>query len=63
MAQYYYVVDTGITTGGVSVGQSTYNLMIDEKFRHGIIPVPATIGLWEEIINDLAPDDLSLIHI
>ena len=57
MAQYYYVVDTGITTGGVSVGQSTYNLMIDEKFRHGIIPVPATIGLWEEIINDLAPDD------
>ena len=43
MAQYYYVVDTGITTGGVSVGQSTYNLMIDEKFRHGIIPVPATI--------------------
>ena len=57
MAQYYYVVDTGITTGGVSVGQSTYDLIIDEKFRHGIIPVPATIGLWEEIINDLAPDD------
>ena len=25
--------------------------------NHGVIPANATVGLWEEIINDLAPDD------
>ena len=31
MGLFYYVIDTGITTGGVSVGQSTYERLIDEK--------------------------------
>ena len=40
MALYYYVIDTSITNdGGVSVGQSTYDLLVDEKFRHGVIPL------------------------
>ena len=38
MGLFYYVIDTGITTGGVSVGQSTYERLIDEKFNHGVIP-------------------------
>lgn len=57
MGQYLYVVDTGITTtsldgvsypGGISVGQTTYDLMVQEKFRHGIIPVENGIGYWFE---------------
>ena len=39
MGLFYYVIDTGITTGGVSVGQSTYERLIDEKFNHGVIPL------------------------
>ena len=40
MALYYYVIDTSITNdGGVAVGQSTYDLLVDEKFRHGVIPL------------------------
>jgi len=55
MAQYVYVVDTGITTtrlfgvdypGGISVGQTTYDLMVSEKYIHGIIPVENTTGFW-----------------
>ena len=59
MAQYYYVVDTGITNSetGVAVGQTTYDLLVAEREDHGIIPVNATIGLWEQIANDLSPDD------
>ena len=59
MPQYYYVVDTGITNSetGVAVGQTTYDLLVAEREDHGIIPVNATVGLWEQIINDLSPDD------
>ena len=40
MPQYYYVVDTSITNdAGVAVGQSSYDLIIDERLRHGVIPV------------------------
>ena len=48
MAQYLYAIDTGITTtslngisypGGISVGQTTYDLIVQEKFNHGIIPL------------------------
>jgi hypothetical protein len=55
MAQYVYVVDTGITTtrlfgvdypGGISVGQTTYDLMVSERYIHGIIPVENTTGFW-----------------
>ena len=59
MAQYYYVVDTAITNSetGVAVGQTTYDLLIAERENHGVIPVNATFGLWEEISNNLSPDD------
>lgn len=59
MPQYYYVVDTSITNSetGVAVGQTTYDLLVAEREDHGIIPVNATVGLWEQIINDLSPDD------
>ena len=59
MAQYYYVVDTGITNSetGVAVGQTTYDLLVAEREDHGLIPVGVTFGLWEEISNDLSPDD------
>ena len=40
MTRYYYVVDTSITNdAGVAVGQSSYDLIVDERLRHGIIPV------------------------
>ena len=40
MPRYYYVVDTSITNdAGVAVGQTSYDLIIDERLRHGIIPV------------------------
>ena len=40
MTRYYYVVDTSITNdAGVAVGQSSYDLIIDERLRHGVIPV------------------------
>lgn len=59
MAQYFYVVDTGITNSetGVAVGQTTYDLLIAEREDHGLIPVGVTLGLWEEISNNLSPDD------
>ena len=39
MPKYYYVVDTSITNdAGVAVGQTTYDLLIDERLRHGVIP-------------------------
>ena len=55
MAQYLYVIDTGITTtrlngidypGGISVGQTTYDLLVDERYNHGVIPVENTVGFW-----------------
>ena len=40
MTRYYYVVDTSITNdAGVAVGQSSYDLIVDERLRHGVIPV------------------------
>ena len=39
MPKYYYVVDTSITNdAGVAVGQTTYDLLVDERLRHGVIP-------------------------
>ena len=38
MARYYYVIDTSITNNGVAVGQTTYDLLVDERLRHGVIP-------------------------
>ena len=39
MPKYYYVVDTSITNdAGVAVGQTTYDLLIDERLSHGVIP-------------------------
>ena len=52
MAQFYYVIDTGIstTTDGVTTfpGQNVLTLLGQEKFRHGIIPITAQFGLWHE---------------
>ena len=40
MTRYYYVVDTSITNdAGGAVGQTSYDLIIDERLRHGVIPV------------------------
>ena len=45
MPQYYYVIDTSITDGqGVAVGQTTYDLLVDERLRHGVIPITAGPG-------------------
>ena len=45
MPKYYYVVDTSITNGeGVSVGQTTYDLLVDERSSHGVYPEIAGPG-------------------
>ena len=45
MPQYYYVVDTSITNdAGVAVGQTTYDLLVDERLNHGVIGVTTGIG-------------------
>ena len=39
MPKYYYVVDTSITNdAGVAVGQTTYDLLINERLSHGVYP-------------------------
>jgi Tfp pilus assembly protein FimT len=49
MPQYYYVIDTSITNdAGVSVGQTTYDLLVGEQKNHGVIPIGAQFGLWHE---------------
>lgn len=49
MPQYYYVIDTSITNdAGVSVGQTTYDLLTTERTNHGVIPIGAQFGLWHE---------------
>ena len=49
MPQYYYVIDTSITDdAGVSVGQTTFDLLTTERTRHGVIPITAQFGLWHE---------------
>ena len=45
MPRYYYVVDTSITNdAGVAVGQTTYDLLVDERLSHGVIPVTTGPG-------------------
>ena len=45
MPQYYYVVDTSITNdAGIAVGQTTYDLLVDERLSHGVIPITAGPG-------------------
>ena len=45
MPQYYYVVDTSITNdAGVAVGQTTYDLLVDERLNHGVIPLSGGPG-------------------
>ena len=39
MSRYYYVVDTSIVNGGENVGQNSYDLIVNERLRHGVIPV------------------------
>ena len=43
MGLFYYVIDTGINSirngQSVAVGQSTYDLLVEEKFNHGVIPL------------------------
>lgn len=65
MAQYFYVIDTGITTtrSGITThpGQVVYDALVEEKFNHGVIPVGSTIGLWEEIDGvNRSPDDSAI---
>ena len=65
MAQYFYVIDTGITTtrSGITThpGQVAYDLLVQEKFHHGVIPVDSTIGLWEAIDGvNRSPDDSAI---
>ena len=65
MAQYFYVIDTGITTtrSGITThpGQVVYDALVQEKFNHGVIPVGSTIGLWEEIDGvNRSPDDSAI---
>jgi len=64
MARYYYVVDTSITNdAGVAVGQTTYDLLIDERLRHGVIPLsggPGAGTTWAG--TDSPPGTLIGIH-
>ncbi len=64
MPKYYYVVDTSITNGsGVSVGQSTYDLLVDERLSHGVIPEttgPGAGTTWAG--TDSPPGTLIGIH-
>lgn len=62
MAQYLYVIDTGITTtsldgtyypGGISVGQTTYDFLVQEKYKHGVIPIENTLGFWRETTDNI----------
>jgi hypothetical protein len=48
MSQYLYVIDTSIVNGsGVAVGQTTYDLLTQEKFNHGVIPIEnGFAGTW-----------------
>ena len=56
MPQYYYVVDTSITNdAGVAVGQTTYDLLVDERLSHGVIPVttgPGAGTTWASTDSD-----------
>ena len=44
MARYLYVIDTSITNNGVAVGQSTYDLLVDERLKHGVVPMVENVG-------------------
>ena len=64
MPKYYYVVDTSITNdAGVAVGQTTYDLLVDERLRHGVIPEttgPGAGTTWAG--TDSPPGTLIGIH-
>ena len=64
MPKYYYVVDTSITNdAGVAVGQTTYDLLIDERLNHGVIPEttgPGAGTTWAG--TDSPPGTLIGIH-
>ena len=67
MPKYYYVVDTGITSTrngeSVAVGQTTYDLLLDEKFEHGVYPEttgPGAGTTWAG--TDSPPGTLIGIH-
>ena len=44
MARYLYVIDTSITNNGIAVGQTTYDLLLDERLRHGVVPMEENVG-------------------
>jgi hypothetical protein len=47
MTQYLYVIDTSIVNGvGVSVGQTTYDLLVQERLSHGVIPIENGLSTW-----------------
>ena len=50
MARYYYVVDTSITNGSETVGQDTYDALVNERLSHGVVPEeegnPGTGTTW-----------------
>lgn len=50
MTQYFYAIDTTIVDGnGVAVGQTSYDLLIAERLRHGVVPIETDIAsLWFE---------------
>ena len=64
MPKYYYVVDTSITNdAGVAVGQTTYDLLIDERLNHGVYPEttgPGAGTTWAG--TDSPPGTLIGIH-
>ena len=67
MPKYYYVVDTGITSTrngeSVAVGQTTYDLLLHEKFEHGVYPEttgPGAGTTWAA--TDSPPGTLIGIH-
>ena len=37
MPKYYYVVDTSITNGSETVGQNTYDALVNERLSHGVV--------------------------
>jgi hypothetical protein len=72
MTQYLYTIDTGITTTslygisypeGISVGQTTYDLIIKEKFNHGIIPIENTLYNWVKTDNNVGIYTTKLVGI
>ena len=64
MPKYYYVVDTSITNdAGVAVGQTTYDLLVDERLSHGVVPETTGPGAGTTCAGtDSPPGTLIGIH-